>query len=95
MDINQLLVWLMPFVVWAVTALVTKYKPSIPGWAILTVIVPLLSGTLTLITQWLAVPGQSWLIQFLLGLLAVVISQLRIQLSAEKRAEDKQAPLIK
>ena len=89
MDINQLILWLMPFVVWIVTELVRKFKPMIPGWAILTVVVPLLSGALTLISNYLATPGQTWLVQFLFGLLAVFISQLRIQLSAEKRAEDK------
>lgn len=86
--LNQLLTWLMPLIIYGVTWAVTKAKPLIPGWAVI-IVVALLGGLATLVAQLLASPELIWWQQLLYNLLAIVISQIKIQFSAEKRAEDQ------
>lgn len=90
MDWTQILLWLTPFVVWIVTELVKLVKPLISGWVLITIVVPLISIILTALGT-LVIPNEKPIFQFVIGLLAVFLSQLRIQLGGEKRAEDKQA----
>lgn len=86
--LNQFLTWVMPLVIYLVTKAVTYLKPILPGWVVL-IIVLLLGGLATLLTQLLASPELVWWQQILFNLLAIVISQFRIQFGGEKRAEDK------
>ena len=88
--IDPLITWLTPVIIYGVTWVVVKVKPLIPGWLILTV-VALLGGLYTLIAQWLGNPELKWWQQLLYALLAVVISQFKIQFGGEKRAEDTKA----
>ena len=87
MDWTQILLWLTPFIVWAATALVKFIKPLLPGWVLVSVVVPLISMILTALGT-LVIPNEKPWLQFAIGLLAVFLSQLKIQLSPEKRAED-------
>ena len=90
MGLEQILTYLTPFLVFGATWIATKIQPLIPGWLILTV-VTILSAILTWVTQIIGNPDQSIIIQFLLGMIAVVISQIIKQFSGTKRAEDKAA----
>lgn len=86
--LDQMLNWLMPVIIYGVTWAATKAKTLLPGWLILT-IVGALSGLATLLTQLVSNPELEWWQQFLYNLLAIVISQLYIQFSTKKMAEDK------
>lgn len=88
--IDPLVTWLTPVIIYGVTWVVVKVKPLIPGWLILTVVAGF-GGLYTLVVQWLANPGLKWWQQLLYSLLAIVISQFKIQFSKEKRAEDTKA----
>jgi len=87
MGAEELVIFLTPIIVLLVTMLVKVVKPLIPGWLLLTV-VTLLSGLLTFISELLIAPENTWLIQFLLGMLAVVIDQFIKQFGESKRKLD-------
>lgn len=66
---------LAPIVVWSAVQLFKWALPKVPGWAILSVVVPLLSA----IAAWIATivaPETSFLLQVLLGLIATFIAEL-------------------
>ena len=86
--LDQVFTWLMPLIIYVVTWAITKFKTLLPGWAVI-ILVGVLSGVATLLTQILANPELVWWQQFLWNLLAVVVSQIKIQFSSEKIAEDK------
>ena len=68
-----------PLVIFAATELVKWLLPKLPGWTIVSLIVPLLSIT----AAWLAgliVPGLAFWPQVIFGLLAVFINELIKQL---------------
>jgi len=88
MELQELLTYCTPFLVFIATWIVAKVKPLIPGWMIL-IVVTGFSGLLTFVTELLATPGQTWLIQFLLGMGSIILSQFIIQFSPERRAKDK------
>ena len=77
MDLNQIFLYLTPFIVWGVTAIVKKIKPLVPGWVLVSVVVPLLSVALALAGNY---AGNNIFIQFGLGLLAVFIAELLKQI---------------
>ena len=87
MGIEQIITYLTPFIVFAVAWLVGKFKPLIPGWAMLGV-VGLLTSLTTWITNLIGNPDLDWIYQLLYGLLAVVLSQLVKQLSPSKVSTD-------
>jgi hypothetical protein len=90
LPIDSLVTWLTPVIVYGVTWAVAKLKPLIPGWLILTIVAGL-GGLYTLVTQLFGNPELKWWQQLLYALLAVVISQFKIQFGGEKRAEDTKA----
>jgi len=68
-----------PLVIFAATELVKWLLPKLPGWAVVSLIVPVLS----LIAAWIAqsiVPGLAFWPQVIFGLLAVFINELIKQL---------------
>lgn len=75
----SIVVWLTPVVALGVTWLIRKASPNLSGFITL-LIVSGLSGVVTLVTNWLMNPDNSWLEQFGIGLLAVVINQFYKQL---------------
>ena len=76
----ELVLYLTPVLVWLVTQFVKWVMPKVPGLVILA-IAGLLSGVAAFATS-LIVPENSWLLQFLGGLLAVVISQVIFQIKS-------------
>lgn len=94
MNSTELLTYLTPFVIWFVTWAITKLKPLLPGWLVATVIVPALAIILSFLTS-LVVPDTKPVLQFVLGLGAIVISQFIKQLSPSKIAEDKSKTELK
>jgi len=71
----EIILLLAPIVVYAVTFVVKWAIPKIPGWAIVSVVVPVLSA----IAAWVATmvnPEASFILQVFLGLLAVFVSEL-------------------
>lgn len=81
MTLEEMLVYLTPFVVYGVGLFVTWVKPQIPGWAMLSV-VGALSAAYTYVAQAATGPETTWVVQFLLGLLAVFIHQVRKQIQS-------------
>ena len=80
----NLVLILTPLVVFGVGELVKLVKPLIPGWAMVMVIIPALSGAVTWASTFIY-EDKSWLVQFGFGLLSVVIHQLTKQLSDKKK----------
>lgn len=78
----DLVVILTPIIVFGVGELVKLISPLIPGWAMVVVVVPALSGAVTWASTLLTDQG-SWLVQFGFGLLSVFIHQLSKQLQAK------------
>jgi len=94
MELQELLTYLTPFVVFIATGIVRWAKPLIPGWMTL-MVVTVFSALLTWVTELIAAPGQTWLLQFLLGLGSIILSQFVIQFGTERRAKDKEKLLKK
>ena len=69
-----------PLVTLAATWLVKKISSKINGLLTL-VIVPVVAGLFTLITQKLLDPGLSWVVQLLLGTASVFLHQVYLYLS--------------
>ena len=71
MQASELIGYLTPIVVWLVTMGLQYVLPKIPGLVTLAI-----AGILSAVLAWIVTyvdPGNSWLIQFGAGLLAVVI----------------------
>lgn len=90
MDWTQILLWLTPFIVWVVTELVKLIKPLLPGWVLVTIVVPSITIILTALSS-VVIPNEKPILQFVLGLLAVFLSQLKKQLSErnEQKTENR------
>jgi len=88
MELQELLTYLTPFVVFIATAIVKWAKPLIPGWMTL-MVVTVFSALLTFVNDLLSTPDETWLIRFLLGMGAIVLSQFVIQFGTQRRAADK------
>jgi len=71
----EIILLLAPIVVYAVTFVVKWALPKIPGWAIVSVVVPVLSA----IAAWVATmvnPELSFWLQVGLGLISVFVNEL-------------------
>jgi hypothetical protein len=76
---TEIVVLFAPLVIFAAAELVKWLLPKLPGWSIVSLIVPLLS----LISAWLitaVVPGSTFWPTVLFGLLAVFVNELIRQL---------------
>jgi len=80
MGAEELVLYLTPFVVWAVTAAIKKWiLPNVSGFVITSFIVPALSAVATWIASQV-VPELSWLQNFLLGFGGVFVHEFIKQL---------------
>jgi len=66
---------LAPLVVWAAVQAFKWALPKVPGWAILSVVVPVLSALAAWIATLIA-PESSFVLQVVLGLLSVFVAEL-------------------
>ena len=86
--VDGLLAALTPLIIFAVTWVIQKIKPTLMGWNVIWVLVPILSlaasSILVLIDQ-----ATSFWSQFLWNLLSVFVAQLIIQLQPAKLAQNK------
>ena len=71
---TEIITLLAPLVVYGVTELVKFILPKLPGWAILTGVVPLLSVVAAFIAT-LIIPGLGFAVQVVLGLLSVFVAE--------------------
>jgi hypothetical protein len=79
MSAEQIVLSLSPFLVFGATELVKLIFKSLPGWAVVSIIVPVLSLAVTFVAQYLA-GLDSFLLQAIVGLLAVFLNELMRQL---------------
>ncbi len=86
--VDNLIGALTPLIIFGVTWVVQKIKPTLMGWNIVWVVIPILSFLATVLLQ-LADLATSFLSQFLWNFLSVVVAQLIIQLSEEKRLQNQ------
>lgn len=82
--IESLIGALTPLIIFIVTWLVQKIKPTLVGWNIVWVIIPVLSLLATLVLQ-LAELSTSFFGQFIWNFLSVAVAQLVLQLTEDKR----------
>jgi len=73
---TELIAVLTPVVVYAAVQLFKLVLPKIPGWALLSIVVPALSALIAWITQLLTAGGLGFWLQLVLGLLAVFVNEL-------------------
>lgn len=86
--IDNLIGAITPLIILIITWLVQKIKPTLVGWNIVWVIIPILSFLATLILQ-LAGQATSFFGQFIWNFLSVAVAQLILQLTEEKRTQNK------
>ena len=88
--IDNLINALTPLIILGVTWIVQKVKPTLMGWNIVWVVIPILNliatAILVLIDQ-----ASSFLAQFIWNFLAIAVAQLIIQLSSDKREQNRLA----
>ena len=65
-----------PFLVKCATDLVTKILPTLSGWGIVAIVVPIISGLATVITTQITNAGPVWYLQLFLGFAAVFVNEL-------------------
>lgn len=80
MDLTQIILWLTPIIVWIATQIVKAVKPKLSGWVLTGIVVPALSIAVTIAAQFVGV-GSTFLVQVLIGLLAVFLQELFKQFS--------------
>lgn len=78
--LENLITLLTPFVVWGATWVVTKIFPTISGWGIVLLVVPVLGALVTWIGT-LITPESLWYVNLLFSLLAVFINEVKVQLT--------------
>ncbi len=71
-----------PFIVQGVTWVVVKYMPQITGWGVVGILVPIVAGAVTLVTNWITTTGPLWYAQLGLGLVAVFVNELYKQIKS-------------
>lgn len=76
-----------PLIIFGVTWLVQKIKPTLMGWNIVWIVVPILSLIATTILTLIDQATQFWS-QLLWNFLSVAVAQLIIQLSPGKRLQN-------
>ena len=72
---TEIITLLTPLILFGCTALVKWLYPKMPGWLILSVVVPVLSVLAALIVT-LIIPGLGFFIHVALGLLSVFVAEL-------------------
>lgn len=82
--IDNLIGAITPLIILIITWLVQKIKPTLVGWNVVWVIIPILSFLATLILQ-LAELSTSFFGQFIWNFLSVAVAQLILQLTEDKR----------
>jgi hypothetical protein len=80
MTVEQILLWATPLIVFAATALVRWLRPALAGWIIVGVVVPAISGILAVITHFLGLLPDQFVVQVILGFLAVFLRELMTQI---------------
>lgn len=73
---------LTPFVVKWGTDFALKLLPNMTGLGVLVLVLPVMAGIVTGITQYLTTAAPAWYWQLILSLLAVLVDQVRKQWSA-------------
>lgn len=86
-SIESIMGALTPLVILGVTWLVQKIKPTLMGWNIVWIVVPILSLIATAILSLIDQATQFWS-QLLWNFLSVAVAQLIIQLSPGKRLQN-------
>lgn len=81
MSQEQIIMAITPFLVFAVTELVKFLAPKLPGWAIVSVIVPLISAVLSWVGTLIS-PEATWLVNLFVGLLSTFLFELKKQLAS-------------
>ena len=71
---------LSPLVVWGVTQIIKAILPSIQGWGIVAVVVPVVGLLVTLVTNLVTNAGPHWYFQLALSLLAVFVQEFYKQI---------------
>ena len=85
MDFNALVPivigFVTPFIVTWVTGLVVKWLPTFTGLGIVALVVPIVGGVVTGITQFLTTAAPAWYWQLGLSLVAVFLKEVMKQFS--------------
>lgn len=91
-SVDNLIGALTPLVIFGVTWLVKRIKPTLVGWNIVWVVVPILSLAASAVLV-MAEQASSFWGQFGWNMLSVTIANLILQLSPEKREANKKQKL--
>ena len=82
MEIQQIILLVTPVIVWVVTWMVKNLFSKLPGWAVVGIVVPLISLALALITNAIAIGDNFWL-QLAVGVIAVFINEVKKQIKTK------------
>ena len=82
MDTQQIILLLTPVIVWIVTWMVKNLFSKLPGWAVVGIVVPLISLALALITNAISIGDNFWL-QLAIGVIAVFINEIKKQVQTK------------
>ena len=82
MEIQQIILLVTPVIVWVVTWMVKNLFSKLPGWAVVGIVVPLISLALALITNAIAIGENFWL-QLAVGVIAVFINEVKKQIKTK------------
>jgi hypothetical protein len=77
---SEIIVLFTPLTVMLATGLIKKMVPLVAGWVVVLLIVPLMSITITYLSNLILNPGLNFWAQAALGLLAVFVNQAYKQL---------------
>ena len=80
MDTQQIILLLTPVIVWIVTWMVKNLFSKLPGWAVVGIVVPIISLILALITNAISIGDNFWL-QLAVGVIAVFIHEIKKQVT--------------
>ena len=75
---------LTPAVVYLATLSATAVKAGLPGWVVVSIIVPAVSALVAAVAQWLGMTTDFWP-HFVLGLLAVYVNEFFKQIKQAVR----------
>ena len=82
MEIQQIILLVTPVIVWIVTWMVKNLFSKLPGWAVVGIVVPLISLALALITNAISIGDNFWL-QLAIGVIAVFIYEIKKQVQTK------------
>ena len=82
MEIQQIILLVTPVIVWVVTWMVKNLFSKLPGWAVVGIVVPVISLALALITNVMAIGDNFWL-QLVVGVIAVFINEVKKQIKTK------------